>query len=200
MCPLSGAAISIPSSTILFVCVAPMVIAESTPAWAALPIFAAVGLLYPGAVTLLTFAANRALGPVITGTLGNLAPVFAVATAAIVLDEALGMPQIGGLLLIVAGIVVLTVTRQHGVHWRSWYLLLPLAAAALRGLVQPTVKLGLEIWPSPFVAALTSYLVSALVVVAAARSRTQSFQPSAHRLAAVCGSWPSACAMALRCC
>ncbi|MFL5029182.1 MAG: EamA family transporter [Xanthobacteraceae bacterium] len=176
--PLSGAAISIPSSTLLFVCLAPVVLVESTPAWTALPIFAAVGLLYPGAVTLLTFAANRSLGPVITGTLGNLAPVFAVATAAIMLGEALRLSQLGGLLMIVAGIVVLTATRQQGVHWRSWYLLLPLAAAALRGLVQPTVKLGLEIWPSPFVAALTSYLVSSLVVVAAARSRTQSFQPS----------------------
>jgi drug/metabolite transporter (DMT)-like permease len=177
--PLAGAAISIPSSTLLFVCVAPLAIADSTPAWTALPIFATVGLLYPGAVTLLTFAANRALGPVITATLGNLAPVFAVATAAIMLDEALRLAQVGGLLLIVAGIGVLTITRQQRVHWRSWYLLLPLAAAALRGMIQPTVKLGLEIWPSPFVAALTSYLVSSLVVVAAARSRTQSFQPGA---------------------
>jgi drug/metabolite transporter (DMT)-like permease len=170
--PLSGAAISIPSSTLLFIGMAPIVLAENTAVWAAVAIFAAVGILFPAGVTLLTFMANRVLGPVITGTLGNLAPIFAVAIAVIVLGEVLRSAQLGGLLLILAGVVILTVTRRdEGAPWRSWYLLLPLAAAALRGLAQPTVKLGLEIWPSPFAAALTGYLVSSVVVVAAARSR-----------------------------
>ena len=79
--PLSGAAIAIPSSTLLLICISPVALTGSTVAWNAVAIFAAVGLLYPGAATLLTFAANRALGPVITGTLGNLAPLFAVAGA-----------------------------------------------------------------------------------------------------------------------
>jgi drug/metabolite transporter (DMT)-like permease len=167
--PLSGAAISIPSSTLLFVCLVPIVLADSTPVWGAIFVFAAVGLLFPAGVTLLTFMANRVLGPVITGTLGNLAPVFAVATAIVVLGETLRAAQLGGLIIILAGVVILTATRrEQAARWRSWYLLLPLAAAALRGLVQPTIKLGLEIWPSPFAAALTGYLVSSIVVVAAA--------------------------------
>ena len=167
--PLSGAAISIPSSTLLFVCLVPIVLADSTPVWGAIFVFAAVGLLFPAGVTLLTFMANRVLGPVITGTLGNLAPVFAVATAVVVLGEALRAAQLGGLIVILAGVVILTATRrEEAARWRSWYLLLPLAAAAVRGLVQPTIKLGLEIWPSPFAAALTGYVVSSLVVVAAA--------------------------------
>jgi drug/metabolite transporter (DMT)-like permease len=178
--PLSGAAISIPSSTLLFICVAPIALTESTPVWAAVPIFAAVGLLFPGAVTLLTFVANRVLGPVITGTLGNLTPVFAVAIAIIVLDEAIRAVQLGGLAVILAGIVILTATRgERAARWRSWYLLLPLAAAALRGVVQPTIKLGLEIWPSPFAAALTSYLVSSVVIIVAARLRSRQFVVSA---------------------
>jgi drug/metabolite transporter (DMT)-like permease len=178
--PLSGAAISIPSSSLLLVCVAPIALAESTPVWEAVSIFAAVGLLFPGAVTLLTFVANRILGPVITGTLGNLTPVFAVAIAVIVLDEAIRAVQLGGLAVILAGIVILTATRgEKATRWRSWYLLVPLAAAALRGFVQPTIKLGLEIWPSPFAAALTSYLVSSVVVILAARLRTGQFVLSA---------------------
>src|SRR5205823_822424 len=56
--------------------------------------------------------------------------------------------------------------------WRSWYLLLPLAGAALRGLVQPTIKLGLEIWPSPFAATVVSYAVSTMVVLTAMRWRS----------------------------
>ena len=171
--PLSGAAIAIPSSTALFICVAPFALADATPVWAAVPIFAAIGLMFPGTVTLLTFAANRALGPVMTGTLGNLAPLFAVALAFVILGEALRMLQLGGLLAIVAGIVILTITRGGDTgRWRSWYLLLPLAAAALRGVTQATVKLGLDIWPSPFAAALIGYIVSTVVVLTAARVGT----------------------------
>jgi drug/metabolite transporter (DMT)-like permease len=95
--PLSGAAIAIPASTLLFVCAAPFALADATPVWAAVPIFAAIGLMFPGTVTLLTFAANRALGPVMTGTLGNLAPLFAVALAFFILGEALRALQLGGL-------------------------------------------------------------------------------------------------------
>jgi drug/metabolite transporter (DMT)-like permease len=168
--PLSGAAIAISSSTLLLICVAPFALAGSAVHWGAVPIFAAVGLLFPGAVTLLTFAANRALGPVITGALGNLAPLFAVALAFVMLGEPLRAIQIGGLLAIVAGVAIVTVTRGADTsRWRSWYLLLPLAAAALRGITQATVKLGLEIWPSPFAAALIGFVVSAIVVLTAAR-------------------------------
>ena len=174
--PLAGAAISIPSSTALFICVAPFALADTTVVWAAVPIFAAIGLLFPGSVTLLTFAANRALGPVMTGTLGNLAPLFAVALAFIILGEPLRALQLAGLLVVIAGIVILTVTRGEDTRsWRSWYLLLPLAAAALRGVTQVTIKLGLEVWPSPFAAALVGYLVSTVVVLTAARLGTGRF-------------------------
>src|SRR5262249_15372616 len=159
-------AISIPSSTLLFILLAPVALADSAPAWAAVPVFAAVGLVFPGVVTLITFAANRTLGPASTGTLGNLAPVFAVIIAVAVLGEVLRARQVGGLAVILAGVVLLTAARREPMRWRSWHLLLPLAAAALRGIVQPTIKVGLEIWPSPFAAALTGYLVSCLVILA----------------------------------
>ena len=48
-----------------------------------MPIFVAIGLVFPALLTLLTFASNRALGPVVTSTLGNLAPLFAVALAVV---------------------------------------------------------------------------------------------------------------------
>src|SRR6185312_14772134 len=76
--PLSGAAISIPTFTLVFLCASPILLQGETIVWRAVPIFAAVGLVYPAVITLLTFAGNRALGPVVTGSLGNLAPLFAV--------------------------------------------------------------------------------------------------------------------------
>lgn len=181
MSPLPGAAISVPSSTLLLIALAPFVLADTPIGWAAVPIFAAVGLLYPGAVTVITFEANRVLGPVIAGTLGNLAPLFAVALAFVMLGEPLRPAQFGGLIAIVAGVAMLTLRHGDARNWRSWYLLLPLLGAALRGFIQPTIKLGLELWPSAFAASLVSYIVSACVVLAAAKLRTGAFMVRAPR-------------------
>ena len=127
-------------------------------------------------LTLLTFASNSALGPVVTSTLGNLAPLFAVALAVVLLHEPLHPLQFAGLVIAVAGAVIITVTRPRDLgHWRSWALLLPLASALLRGVVPPIVKLGLEIWPSPLWACLIGYVVSSFVVLIVQRIRKGSF-------------------------
>lgn len=179
--PATGAAISIPTSALLFVAAAPIGLAGATPVWSALPIFAAVGLLFPAAATLLTFAANRRLGPVITGSLGNLAPVFAVVLAFVLLGEPLRLGQMLGLAIILAGVLALTGPPGRAkAGWASWYVALPLVTAALRGCIQPVIKLGLAVWPSPFAAVLTGYLVSAAVVVTALRLRTGRWRPQAN--------------------
>jgi drug/metabolite transporter (DMT)-like permease len=179
--PATGAAISIPASALLFVAAAPIGLAGATPVWSALPIFAAVGLLFPAAATLLTFAANRRLGPVITGSLGNLAPVFAVVLAFVLLGEPLRLGQMLGLAIILAGVLALTGPPGRAkAGWASWYVALPLVTAALRGCIQPVIKLGLAVWPSPFAAVLTGYLVSAAVVVTALRLRTGRWRPQAN--------------------
>jgi drug/metabolite transporter (DMT)-like permease len=149
--PATGAAISIPTSALLFVAAAPIGLAGTTPAWSALPVFAAVGLLFPAAATLITFAANRRLGPVITGSLGNLAPVFAVLLAFVLLGEPLRLGQMLGLAIILAGVLAITGPPGRAkAGWASWYVALPLVTAALRGFIQPVIKLGLAVWPSPF--------------------------------------------------
>jgi len=170
MPPLAGAAISVPSATLLFWLAAPFTIDVATMAWHAVAIFAAVGLLFPAAVTILTFAANRRLGPTVAGTLGNLAPLFAVLGAFIALGERPGIAQLGGLLVIVAGVLLLSWRSwsSDAAGWPLWALLLPLAAAAIRGAIQPAVKAGLVLWPSAFAAGLIGYSVSSLVVLAVA--------------------------------
>jgi drug/metabolite transporter (DMT)-like permease len=174
--PLPGAAISIPSFTLAFICISPLLLHGETIVWSAVPIFAAVGIVFPAVLTLLTFEGNRLLGPVITGALGNLSPLVAVAFAVVLLNEPLRALQLVGLVVIVAGIVIITVTRPQDVrNWRHWTLLLPLGAAALRGFTQPVIKIGLGEWPSPIAAGLTGYIVSALVVLTVARIRTGRF-------------------------
>ena len=87
--PLSGAAISVPAFTLLFLLLSPLLLVGEPVVWRGVPIFIAIGLVFPALLTLLTFASNRALGPVVTSTLGNLAPLFAVALAVLVLHEPL---------------------------------------------------------------------------------------------------------------
>jgi len=174
--PLSGAAISIPVFTLAFLCAAPFLLAGETIVWSAVPIFMAVGLIFPALVTLVTFASTRALGPVITASLGNIAPLFSVLLAVVVLNEPLRLWQFVGLLVIVAGVLMITITRTRDVAtWRTAALLLPLAAALLRGVVPPVIKIGLELWPSPLAAALTGYIFSSLTVVTVERFRNGHF-------------------------
>jgi len=174
--PIAGAAISVPSFTIVFLCLSPLLLRGETIMWSAVPIFIGVGLVFPAVLTVVNFESNRLLGPVVTGALGNLTPLFAVSLAVLLLGEPLRPLQLVGLVVIIAGVVIITVTRVQDVrNWRSWVLLLPTCGAALRGFVQPVIKLGLEIWPNPIAAALTGYIVSALVLVAFARIRTGRF-------------------------
>jgi drug/metabolite transporter (DMT)-like permease len=183
--PSAGAAISIPTSTLLFMLAAPYGLAGSLPQWSAVPVFAGVGLLFPAAVTLITFEANRRLGPVVAGSLGNLAPVFAVLLAFLLLGEPLRVGQLLGLAVILAGIAALTAPAGNQItDWMSWYMVLPLAAAALRGFIQPVIKLGLAVWPSPFAAARIGYVVSSAVVVVTLRRRSGRWRPAVSRRAA----------------
>lgn len=171
--PLSGAAISVPSFTIVFLLLSPFLLHGQSIQWNAVPIFAAVGLVFPAALTMLTFASNRALGPVATGALGNLSPLLSVAVAVVLLHEPLRALQFAGLLVAVLGVLAITVTRTDDMRdWRTWALLLPLGASAVRGIIPPIIKVGLEVWPNPIAAGLTGYIFSTLTVLAVERIRT----------------------------
>ena len=72
--------------------------------------------------------------------------------------------------------------RSYGAKdWRTWALLLPLGAAALRGLVPPVIKLGLDLWPSPIAAGLVGYIMSTVTVVTVEKIRNGSFIAKASR-------------------
>jgi drug/metabolite transporter (DMT)-like permease len=178
--PLSGAAISVPSFTVCFILLSPVFLRGETIVWQAVPIFAAVGLVFPATLTLLTFAGNRALGPVATSSLGNLAPLFSVAIAVAVLHEPLRPLQFAGVVISVVGALIVTLTRTADMRdWRTWALLLPLGASLVRGVIPPVIKIGLEIWPNPIAAGLTGYIFSSLTVLTIERIRTGRFMTKA---------------------
>ncbi len=163
---LSGARVSIPVATALFWLLAPSIDVSGWRASAA-GVFAVVGIFFPAAVTLLTFEANRLLGPTVTGTLGSTAPLLAVLAAALFLGEPLGVRELVATSIIVLGTMALS-ARGGDVSVRSRAVLgLPLLAAALRALAQVLSKAGLALWPNPFAAVLVGYSVSSAVIWAA---------------------------------
>jgi uncharacterized membrane protein len=137
-------------------------------------LFAGIGVLFPVAVTILSFESNRHLGPNIAGALGNATPLIAVLFGVLILGERLTLDRGLGLALIVGGVVLLSTRgRLDARRWSRWALLLPLSAALIRGLVQPLMKLGLALWPEPVAATLISYTISAVVILAITTARGQ---------------------------
>jgi uncharacterized membrane protein len=113
---------------------------------------------------------------VVTSALGNLAPLFSVVAAVLILHEPLRSAETIGLVVAVLGAVITSVSRPRELgHWRTWALLLPLTGAVLRGIAPPVVKIGLEIWPSPMAAGLIGYVVSTITLLTVQRVRTGSF-------------------------
>ena len=168
MLPWLGVAISIPTSTLLFWCLAPFFVDPSEGNLKAIVLFACVGLFFPGTVALLNFESNRLMGPNIAGALSSMTPVFAVLLAITILGERVRGPQLLGLAAIVVGVSLMYRVHVNLSAGSLWLMALPVAASAIRGVIQPIVKLGFEWWPNPIAAVVVSYTVSSVVLIFAA--------------------------------
>jgi drug/metabolite transporter (DMT)-like permease len=187
MPPWLGAAVSVPTSTLLFWCLAPFLIDMSKADVPAAVLFMCVGLLFPATVTLLNFESNRLMGPNIAGAISGLAPVFAVLLALSLLGESIHLFQFLGITAIVAGVMFMyREQRQNLQRWSFWMLSLPLAAAVIRGAVQPVIKLGLERWPSPAAAVVIGYTISSAVLIITAFAHDPKLVRRFDRRGALC--------------
>lgn len=150
--------------------------------WRAGAIFAAVGCIFPVAVSILSVRSNERLGPAIAGAAGNVTPLFAVLGAVLFLGERIGPGQALALLLVVGGVALMALRGGAGRRrWSVWVLGLPLAAALVRGAIQPAIKTGLALWPEPLAAAAIGYSFSTLVIVSLVGRRSMRAGPPDRR-------------------
>jgi len=172
LAPLRGACVSVPSTALAFLVLSPALLDTTGFRAESALLFALAGCLFPAAVTVLTFEANRRVGPAITGALGNLSPPFAVLGALVLLGEVPSWGQLAGMGVILTGVLlIIGAPRTIAGGSFGWAMGLLLLAACIRGVAQPVVKLGLEAWPSPFAATLIGYLVSASIILLAGAVR-----------------------------
>ncbi len=169
--PLAGAAIGVPSTALMFWCLAPFLLDAGEFNLTAAGIFALVGLFFPAAVTLLTYTGNQRMGPTVTSAISCTTPMFALTGAILFLGEGLTLGNALGTAVIVLGMLALTWSGSARVrNWPLWAILLPVAAAGLRALAQVLTKTGLASWSNPYAAGLIGYSVSATVILVAARA------------------------------
>jgi len=104
------------------------------------------------------------IGPSRTYTIIGASPVFAAIFAISILNEVLTLTLILGTLLVVSGIALLSGEWRNG-NYKKTYLIIPITAAILYGLVSTIQKLGLEITPYAIVGATTAVTTAFIVLV-----------------------------------
>ena len=178
----AGAAVSIPTATVIFLFATPFALDGTGFDAGAAFLFAAVGLVVPSLGTILTFRSNEQLGPTVTGALSGTAPLFALIVAALFLGESVSTRAALAVLAIVIGIAILSLKpdeRRSRPHKGS--VLWALAGAMLRGIAQAVAKAGLLLWPNPFAAGLIGYTVSSATVIAVNQLRRGASAPKIGR-------------------
>jgi len=146
--------------------------------WGAALIFAGVGCIFPVVVSILSVRSNELLGPAVAGAAGNVTPLFAVLFAVVLLGERIGLGQVVGLVLVVAGVALMALRGgAGGRRWPVWVLALPLAAALIRGAIQPAIKSALATWHEPLAAAAIGYSLSTVVILSLVGRRALAAGP-----------------------
>lgn len=178
----AGSAISVPTATLMFVLAAPFTVDPSEVTLRGFLCFAALGVVFPAAVTVLTFRSNERLGPTMTSAVFGTSPLFAILAAGLFLGEEVPPQAAASALGIAAGVGLLSWKREEGRHaFAGRQLALPLFGAVVRGLAQTGAKAALLVWPNPFAATAVGYLVSSGVLVANDRLVPGERRPATRR-------------------
>lgn len=162
---LSGTFISVATMATIFWIMAPWVVEREFWATRATLYFAIAGLLFPAMGQRFQIASVRHVGPALSSAFGAFLPVFAVIPAILFLDEDVTATQFLGIALVMGGLIGAAMARGAGRRPQAAIVfLLPIGAAAVRGITQPLTKAGYATLPEPLFAMLVVTTVSTLLI------------------------------------
>jgi DME family drug/metabolite transporter len=131
----------------------------------ALAVFVVLGLLQ-SAISLLTFIGLQKIGTSRSQPLRNSYPLWSAALAIAFMNEHAGAAVLGGTLLVVAGVVLISWQPEAApAHYRWWHVLYSLAAGFLAGVAFPLRRFGLTITNEPVFFSAVVAVVSLLGAV-----------------------------------
>lgn len=164
--PIAGAFLSVLAMAVMFWVIAPFTVSPEWFTHSAIWYFVLAGVFVPALGQFLQMQSVSRVGPTLTALLGNITPVISATVAIAFLGEDFTLPMALGFCLMVAGVALAgRVVPQHARSFALWALLLPMGAAAARGLAQPVSKIGMLEIPSPVFATLVMASVSTVVLL-----------------------------------
>jgi DME family drug/metabolite transporter len=147
--PLTATIVSLAARTLTLG--AAVVLTGGIPSYAqlALMVFVFLGALQ-SAISLLTFIGLQKVGTARSQPLRNSYPLWSAAFAIAFLDELAGLAVLGGTLLVVAGVVLISWKPETApASYRWWHVLYSLAAGFLAGVAFPLRRYGLTVTNEP---------------------------------------------------
>jgi uncharacterized membrane protein len=139
-------------------------------------LFVGVGFVMP-LIRMLSFMGIATLGAARSVALRTSHPLFGALFAVLVLGEELKPAVMAGTMLVIVGTFLISWQREQGhAAERWWYVLFPLTAALITGLIQPLVRYGFSFsdYPLFFTALVGATSLSVSVAVAPVITK---FQP-----------------------
>ncbi len=172
----TGTIVNVATTALVLWLAAPLFLVPESLLTRAAALFAIAGLVVPSLSMTLHTLSVRIIGPGITAGLTSTSPVFAMVIAVAVLGEIVTGRILVGTAIVVSGIGFIALSsRNVGVSWPVWAVLIPLGAALTRGFAHNIIKFGLNELPSPMTAALISSTVSLLVLLIVNGASRQKF-------------------------
>lgn len=147
--PLTGTIVSLAARTVTLG--AAVALSGGVPEYqsAAMKVFIFLGVLQSG-VSLLTFLGLQKIGTSRSQPLRNSYPLWSTMIAILFLHEQASLAVLGGTLLVVAGVVLISWKPESvAPSYRAWHVLYSLGAGLLAGLAFPLRRYGLILTNEP---------------------------------------------------
>ena len=160
--PQTGSVVSIATTVVCLLLVAPWWMQASFWSNPGIWVFAAGGLVHPIFSRLLAYEANKRVGPTVSSAFDGTSPLFAAGMAIAFLDETLTLTITLGTLLTIGGVLTLYWSPSISSKLMQGAALFAVGAAFLRALIGVIGKYGLEMLPSPLMGGLVAYVVSTI--------------------------------------